>query len=70
MLNDITKYKVRYELYSLDNYPENFFKEYLNDEYVRCANLKGQTINIEEELLVGNLTLIDNNPDLIPNWQI
>jgi len=71
MLNDITQYDTRYELWSLENcddYPDNFYKFYVNDEYVGCVNLVGESINIDDDLANYVNIPIDLSPDLIPAW--
>lgn len=70
MYRDITQYSLRYELWSLDNssYLENFYKEFINNEFTRFVSLKGQTIDLADEFLFCTQIAIDLSPDLIPCW--
>lgn len=70
MYTDITQYTLRYELWALDNssYTENFYKEFINNEFTRFVNLKGQTIDLADDFLFCTQIAIDLSPDLIPCW--
>ena len=70
MFNDINQYILRYELWSLDNssYLENFYKEFINEEFVRFVSLSGETINAGDEFYICTQIPLDLTPDLIPDW--
>ena len=70
MFNDITKYNLRYELWSLDNssYIENFYKEFVNDEFTRFVNLSGQTVDLADDFIICTQISLDLSPDLTPDW--
>ena len=70
MYTDITQYTLRYELWSLDNssYLENFYMEFVNDEFTRFISLDNQTIDLAYEFDVCTRIPIDLSPDLIPDW--
>ena len=70
MINDITHYKLRYELWSLDNssYLEHFYREFINDEFIRFVDLKGQTVDLADDFHICTNIAIDLSPDLIPDW--
>ena len=70
MLNDITQYTLRYELWSLDNssYLENFYKEFINDEFTRFVSLNGQTIDLGDDFIICTQIALDLSPDLTPDW--
>jgi hypothetical protein len=70
MYTDITQYTLRYELWSLDNssYLENFYKEFVNDEFIRFVSLDNKTIDLADDFLICTQIAIDLSPDLIPCW--
>ena len=70
MYTDITQYTLRYELWSLDNssYLENFYKEFVNDEFTRFVSLDNKTIDLADDFLICTQIAIDLSPDLIPCW--
>lgn len=70
MYTDITQYTLRYELWSLDNssYLENFYKEFVNDEFIRFVSLEGRTIDLGDDFIICTQIAIDLSPDLIPCW--
>jgi len=65
MLNDIIHYSLRYELWSYDT--TYFYKEFEYEEFIRFADLNGDTIDIAPEFLFSAV-LIDDSIDLIPEW--
>ena len=70
MYTDITQYKLRYELWSLDNssYLEHFYREYINDEFTRFLSLTGEALDLDSEFQFCTHVAIDLSPDLIPDW--
>ena len=70
MYTDITQYKLRYELWSLDNssYLEHFYREFINDEFTRFVDLTGQTVDLGDDFIICTRIAIDLSPDLIPDW--
>ena len=70
MYTDITQYTLRYELWSLDNssYLENFYKEFVNDEFTRFISLDNKTIDLAYEFDICTRIPINLSPDLIPSW--
>jgi len=70
MINDITQYTLRYELWGLDNssYLENFYMEFTNEDFVRFTNLLGETIDLAYEFQICTRIPIDISPNLIPDW--
>ena len=70
MFNDITQYTLRYELWSLDNssYLENFYKEFVNDEFTRFVSLNGQTIDLSDDFIICTQIALDLSSDLTPDW--
>lgn len=70
MYTDITQYTLRYELWSLDNssYLENFYMEFVNDEFTRFVSLDNKTIDLAYEFDICTRIPIDLSPDLIPCW--
>ena len=70
MYTDITKYSLRYELWSLDNssYLENFYREFINEEFIRFVSLEGHTIDLADDFIICTRVALDLSPDLIPCW--
>lgn len=70
MINDITQYKIRYELWGLDNssYLDKFYVEFLKDDIVNFFSLSGEVLNLSEEFQICTRIPIDLSPDLIPIW--
>lgn len=70
MINDITQYKIRYELWALDNssYLNTFYIEFINDEIVRFLSLTGEVLDLAYEFQICTRILIDLSPDLTPEW--
>jgi hypothetical protein len=65
MLNDIIHYSLRYELWSYET--TSFYKEFEYDEFVRFADLDGNTIDITPEF-ISVTVLVDDTIDLVPEW--
>lgn len=65
MFNDIIKYSLRYELWSYDT--TSFYKEFEYEEFIRYADVNGNTIDIAPEFLF-TAVLLDDSIDLIPEW--
>lgn len=70
MINDISQYKLRYELWSLDNssYPENFYMEFANEDFIRFVSLTGETVDLANDFSFCTHIAIDLSPDLTPEW--
>lgn len=70
MINDITQYTLRYELWSLDNssYLNNFYIEFINDEIVRFLSLTGNVLDLAYEFQICTRIPIDVSIGLTPEW--
>jgi hypothetical protein len=70
MINDITQNVLRYELWALDNssYQENFYQEFINEDFVRFVSLTGETIDLGTDFIICTRIAIDLSPDLTPDW--
>lgn len=67
MLNDITQYYLRHELWSIESTGTLFYKEYINEGDPRMVDFEGKTIEITEEDMAAAI-LIDGSLDLLPEW--
>ena len=66
MFNDL----ITYDFCEFDNQPSigQFYRKYINGDIVGYHSILGELIQIPESAFLCTLVVLDNSPDLIPNW--